>query len=298
MDNCLDCGNNDYNYDERLGEFACNLCGLVAVSDIVEETSTGFTKNGEVIRSADKGHLGSFIGKERGKGFAKLRNTHTRSVNSQERALKIGITHCNMALSELTDGHFTDELKETVASYYRRVISAHLLRGDSYEVRASAIVYYAMKEFGFSITLNECAVKTSVMVKPLFKAVRKIATFMRKPHLLSTRNAQTDMEKYAKRISEEREFIKDCSTIGAYLERLYDSMNKPITTTFFAVVLYITAELRKERITQNTIAKSMDITTVTIRSNLNQILKELGMPNRHLLAMLTVEDFVSGVRYD
>ena len=40
--------------------------------------------------------------------------------------------------SELTDGHFTDELKETIASYYKRIISAHLLRGDSYEIRASA----------------------------------------------------------------------------------------------------------------------------------------------------------------
>ena len=46
MESCIDCGTNEFNFDERLGEYACNNCGLVAVSEVVEDSSTGFS-NGE-----------------------------------------------------------------------------------------------------------------------------------------------------------------------------------------------------------------------------------------------------------
>jgi hypothetical protein len=42
----------------------------------------------------------------------------------------------------------------------------------------------------------------------------------------------------------------------------------------------------------------MNVTTVTIRTNTKAILNELGMPNRHLLEIITIEQFISGVRYD
>lgn len=297
MESCIDCGTNEFNFDERLGEFACNNCGLVAVSEIVEDTTSGFS-NGELVRSGDKGRLGSVIGNERFIGAGRLRRTSKTARGSFERSLSIGITHCNMVLSELTDGVFSSELKESVAIYYKKVITAHLLKGYSYEVRATAIVFFALKEFGYSVTLNECATKTGVLVKPLFKCVRVVASYMRKPHLLSRRNAQTEMEKYVSLIDESREFIRDCSTIGAYLERHYDNTNRAITKSFFALTIYITSMIKNKSIKQVEIAKQIGVTTVTIRTNTKAILNELGMPNRHILCMLTVEQFISGVRYD
>lgn len=298
MDSCLDCGMSEFDYDERIGEFTCSYCGLVAISELVEETSSAFDSKGEIVRSGDRGHLGSLVGPERGKGFSKLRKTQTRGKGSFERAIDIGITHCNMVLSELTEGTFTPELKETVAIYYKKIITAHLLRGRSYEVRASAVVFYALKEFGYSITLNECASKTGVLVKPLFKAVRNVANFLRKPHLLSSRNAQSEMQKYCNLFDKTNEFWRDCSMVGAYLERHFENTNRPITKTFFAISIYMTALLTKRNLKQCDIAKEMNVTTVTIRTNTKAILNELGMPNRHLLEIITIEQFISGVRYD
>ncbi len=298
MDSCLDCNGESFDFDNRLGEFTCSNCGLVAVSNLVEETISGYSKSGDLIRSGDKGKLGSLVGPEKGKGFGKLRKLEKRSKSSFERSIDIGITHCNMVLSELTDGHFTQELKESVAEYYKKIITAHLLRGRSYEIRASAVVFFTLKEYGYSITLNECAVKSGVLVKPLFKAVRTIASYLKKPHLLSRRNAASEMQRYCLQFDDSTEFWRDCSTVGAYLERHFDNTNRPITKTFFAITIYITILLRKMKIKQCDIAKELDVTTVTIRTNTKKILNELGMPNRHLLEIITIEQFVSGVRYD
>ena len=69
--------------------------------------------------------------------------------------------------------------------YYKQIITAHKLKGYSYEVRAGAIVFFTLKEFGFAITISECASTIGILEKRLFKATRIVAAHFQKPYLLA-----------------------------------------------------------------------------------------------------------------
>ena len=299
MNTCLDCGSKKFDLDDRLGEFVCNACGLVAISGMIEETTPDYRQEGELGRTADRGKLGSFVGKEKGRGFGKLRRTERYSQSSHERTLNEGIKYCNMVLSDLTEGTFSAGLKETIGIYYKKVITAHLLRGYSYEIRAASIVFFTLKEYGYSLTIQECAKKIGVLEKPLFKCARIVARFFEKPHLLAHRNVSGEIEKYCQEIKRnDQAFVSDARKIGIYLEQVYNNNNWPITKTFFAVVIYITTSIRRMGVVQHRITDATDITEVSLRNNMKKVLTILGIPNRHLLQVITVEQFVSGVRYD
>ena len=41
---CIECGNNNFNFDEWLGENICSECGLVEITEPFEQTVSFFNK--------------------------------------------------------------------------------------------------------------------------------------------------------------------------------------------------------------------------------------------------------------
>ena len=163
---CTECGCLESEFDEVLGERTCKDCGLVLVTEMFEETVHILSEQGDVKHSSDKGRLGSVI---TGKGSYKFNRFNKNNVMPTH--IQTGLMHCNMVLSAVVPNM---NLKERVQSLYIELLNKRLLVSYSYEERASAVVFYALKENRTPRTFKEVCSEFSANRKRVMRLVRKI----------------------------------------------------------------------------------------------------------------------------
>lgn len=302
---CLECGEREYTLDDRLGSFVCNTCGLVAESIILEETTYSFNKAGETIHSPDKGQLGSApINANEGIGYRLKRAERFHGHKHRQQSLEINIKYSKMALTEMTNGDFTPLSQETLVEYCRRAHSVGLFKRTPYEVRAGALVFFTLKELGRPITIKQTAKKLDISQRSLFKQVRIVARFFRNPHVIAQKNVPQEIDLLVSKLCpNDFEFLKTAHIIGKYVEGIYYAKPKPITKTFFATVLNVTRTILHRNFSLVRIAEVTETSSVSTRNNTNELLRDLGFTvkgkaKRELLQMITVDDFVNGIRFD
>ena len=163
---CDECGCTENEYDEVLGEKVCKDCGLVLVTEMFEETVHILNKTGELKHSSDKGQLGSII---TGKGSYKFNKFGKNSVMPKN--VQNGIMHCNMVLASVAPQL---ELQPRVEKLYLDLLSKGIFGRSQYEARASAIVFYALKENGTPYSFKEVCSEFEPNQKVVKRLVRKI----------------------------------------------------------------------------------------------------------------------------
>ena len=120
---------------------------------------------------------------------------------------------------------------------------------------------------------------------------------MRKPYVLHRRNIRSEIEKYALQIRpDDYPLVGDCIDVAFVLQNVYEENNIPITKSFFAISIYFTNLLIKRGLTQARVCEGCKISEVSLRNNVKKILNALGIPNRHYLSSMTIDEFKNGVR--
>tara|TARA_R100001463_G_scaffold135033_1_gene197833 strand:- start:130 stop:972 length:843 start_codon:yes stop_codon:yes gene_type:complete len=277
---------------------------LVAESVILEETTYNFNKAGETIHSADKGILGSAPINANDRIGYRLKRAERYHGDKKHQSLNTNIKYSKMALTEMTDGEFTPLSQETLVNYCRRAHSVGLFKRTPYEVRAGALVFFTLKELGKPITIKQTAKKLDISERSLFKQVRIVARFFRNPHVIAQKNVPQEIDLLVSKLCpSDFEFLKNAHIIGKHIEGIYYAKPKPITKTFFATVLNVTRSILHRNFSLVKIAEVTETTTVSTRNNTNELLKDLGFtvkgkPKRELLQMITVDDFINGIRFD
>lgn len=76
-------------------------------------------------------------------------------------------------------------LRDQILWNYKVIQKERILAGMSLEVRAAALVYYTFKDNGISRSIDEVCSKNSAHPRQVAKSARRIATFFRKPWILS-----------------------------------------------------------------------------------------------------------------
>ena len=165
---CDECGSNETEYNEQLGEICCKLCGLVIVTEMFEET-VRIVDNGECVASSDNGRLGSVI---TGAGSYKFNRWGKDSVFPKK--VIEGFFHCNMVLSNVAPQM---KLKARVEELYLLFLNKGLFGRTSYEARATAVVYYALLENGTQHSIKEVSEEFPDSMKSAKKLIRKIKQF-------------------------------------------------------------------------------------------------------------------------
>ena len=147
---CEECQSQNNEFNERLGEIVCKDCGLVLITEMFEETVHILDSAGELVHSPDKNKLGSVI---TGKGSFKYNKYGLNSVLPKH--IQNGIRFCNMVLANVAPN---SSLQARVEKLYIDCLNRNIFGRTQYEARATAVVYYALKENGTPHTIKDvCA---------------------------------------------------------------------------------------------------------------------------------------------
>jgi len=302
---CKECGNNNFTFDNILGEKVCDDCGLVTVEEIFERVTSsiymdGLTKHWK--EGDTKSSLGSQVGykTEGNKIGSKLRRTATRhNKTSYERTIETGIRYCMLVASEYP---ISFSIKEQISNTYVTLLRKHNFRGWTYEERAGAVTFYTLKDNGIRTTIKEMAKYSGADTNRIHKLTRKIASILHRPWVLSQTNPIGDIEKYCQDLDMDFSFTRDCIKVYSALVLPFEQYNKQFNLAAISSIIYIASLLTNLRLRQIDIASKLEISEVSIRANLKKICIMIGIDqikikqtNSMYLSKLTLEEFTHGV---
>jgi len=300
---CKECGDNSFTYDELLGEKVCDVCGLVTVEEIFERVTSSIYMDGlnKHWKEGDtKSSMGSNVGfkNEGNKIGSKLRRTATRhNKTSYERTIETGIRYCMLVAAEYPISY---SIKEQISKTYTILLQKHHLRGWTYEERAGAVTFYTLKDNGIRTTIKELAKYSGADTNRIHKLARKIACILHRPWVLSQTNPISDIEKYCQDLNMDFTFTRSCLKVYSALVSPFEQHNKQFGLGAVSSIIYITSLLTNIKLRQIDIAAKLEISEISIRSNLKQICIMLGIDqtkenNSRYISKLTIEEFIHGV---
>ncbi len=234
MKRCDECGITNSSFDEEMGEHTCNECGLVIITEMFEETVHILNSVGENVRSADKGHLGSII---TGEGSYKF-NRFKRSVVPQN--IQQGLLHCNMVLANFSP---TDSFKERVEKIYMEAYRKNVFGKFSYENRATAVVFYALKERGTPIPLKKVMEEFEVEPKKVRRIIRKLNSLYRNQINFTEVNPAYQLEYHVLQITKDRVYLQQCLEVLARFENIVSNSNFTKSKSYYASICWITTNV-------------------------------------------------------
>jgi len=295
LNNCSECGKNIL-FDENRGLLVCEKCGLIHSEKHIDQgpewrafdsdqrkkrTRTGAPMT---LMIHDKG-LSTMIdwknkdifGKEIS---AKIRGQIYRLRKWQSRIRVSDATERNLtfALSELdrmsSNLDLQRNLRECSAKIYRDAVEAHLIRGRSIEGVAAASLYAACRMYKVPRTLNEIAEVARVNKKEIGRSYRFISK-----ELELNLNPTKPLD-FLTRFVSELELSNECQKIAKKVIKMAEirgltSGRGP--TGVCAAAIYAASIISKERRTQRAIAKTSQVTEVTVRNRFNELVENLNL---------------------
>jgi len=293
--NCGECGENIL-FDENRGLLVCEMCGLVHSEKHIDQgpewrafdsdqkkkrTRTGAPMT---LMIHDKG-LSTMIdwknkdifGKEIS---AKIRGQIYRLRKWQSRIRVSDATERNLtfALSELdrmsSNLDLQKNLRECSAKIYRDAVRAHLIRGRSIEGVTAASLYAACRMYKVPRTLNEIAEVARVNKKEIGRSYRFISR-----ELELNLNPTKPLD-FLTRFISELELSTECHKLAKkviMMAELRGLTSGRGPTGVCAAAIYAASILAKERRTQRAIAKTSQVTEVTVRNRFNELIENLDL---------------------
>lgn len=267
---CDECSSNDNYFDETQGERICNNCGLVLVSEMFEETVHILDKGGNVQHSADKGKLGSVI---TGKGSYKYNKFGKNSVIPQH--IQTGIMHCNMVLAHVAP-HLN--LSERVEKLYLDLNNKAVFGRSQYEARATAVVYYALRENGTPHSFSEVMGEFEPSLKVVKRLVRKINQIYRNQATYKPINPQYLLEKCLIKITDDLVFKRQVIKVLEFFEAKVEQNTFNRGRSYYASIIWIASNIFvNTQITQVLITKQTGFSRFNIRRQTKEILSMIGL---------------------
>lgn len=234
MKNCKECGITDSSFNEVMGEHVCNNCGLVLVTEMFEETVHILDASGELNHTPDKGKLGSVI---TGKGSHKFNRFKSNILPAN---IQQGLMHCSMVLSNFSP---TPSMKDRVEKIYMEAYRKGLFGKFPYEDRATAVVYYALKERGTPLPMKVVMEEFEVIPKRVRKIVRKLNTLYRNQINYTEVNPAYQLEYHVLQISDDKKYLKQCLDVLARFEYIVSNSNYTKGKCYYAAICWITSNV-------------------------------------------------------
>lgn len=267
---CDECGNNETEFNERLGETCCVECGLVIQTEMFEETTHILNSQGELVHSSDSRVLGSVI---TGKGAFKY-NAHGKASVLPKKILE-GLIHCNMVLTNVAPQM---GLRDRVEEIYIRFMNKNLFGKTTYEARATATVYYALLENGTEHSIKEVSEEFPDSLKSARKLVKKIKTAVGVSNLPYNPNFR--LNRTAKLISNDLIFIAEAEAALVFFETKIANSNYTKSPAYYTAICWITAKrMVHPTILRKTIAEKTKTNVKTIYVETRKLLELIGYNN-------------------
>lgn len=292
---CPECGSTNLVADSEMGEYVCGRCGLVIEENIPSHEAEwrAFTLQERDARARagtptdyshyDKG-LSTVIRVERdafGRPLSpqvkqqmwRLRRWHTRSKvhASQSRNLMLAMSELQR-LSDIL--HIPSSVQDMAAIIYRKTLNEGLVRGRSISGMVAGALYAAIRFSKLPRTLKEIAEASQRTPKEI---ARSYSVIVRN---LDMRMPIDDPTYYVTKVAEKAKVSSDVEGLAIHLIKI---AKKNYATTgkdpsgLAAAILYLSARMLKEKVTQARLAKAANVTEVTVRNRKRDLMKSLKL---------------------
>jgi transcription initiation factor TFIIB len=292
---CPECGSTNLVADSEMGEYVCGSCGLVIEENIPSHEAEwrAFTPQERDARARagattdyshyDKG-LSTVIRVERdafGRSLSpkvkqqmwRLRRWQTRSKvhASQSRNLMLAMSELQR-LSDILQ--IPSSVHDMAAIVYRKTLNEGLVRGRSISGMVAGALYAAIRFSKLPRTLKEIAEASQRTQKEI---ARSYSVIVRN---LDMRMPVDDPTYYVTKVAEKAKVSSDVEGLAIHLiktaKRNYATTGKD-PSGLAAAILYLSARMLKEKITQARLAKAANVTEVTVRNRKRDLIKSLKL---------------------
>jgi len=292
LEECPECGSNDFIEDETRGELRCARCGLVVKEHMIDRgqewrafdsdqisrrARTGapltFTKHDKGLTTEIGKGLGELYkvpGKKRAQ-YYRLRKWHKRLIESKDRNLSFALSELQRIISFL---NLPKPVHERIARYYEEAVDKGLVRGRSIESVIAALVYAVSRQFGTPRTLDEIAEASGLEKREIGRTYRYVA------RELTVRILPADPKDFVPRFCS---ILNLSDKVQANAIKILKNAKKlDITsgkgpTGVAAAAIYIACVLAGEKRTQREVASIVNVTEVTIRNRYKELVEKLGL---------------------
>ncbi len=282
---CSECGGKKLIRDYEKGEIICANCGLIISENIVDfgpewrafdaEQKEKRARGGAPVKfmRPNKGLVteidqynrdirGVKISPKKQAQLYRMRKWHKRVsiATSMERNLGIALAEMDRIASSLG---LPENIKESSALLYRRVVKEELIRGRLIESVVSAVIYAICRMHGIPRTLDEIAKASGIEKKEIGRAYRFIKTE------LGVDVPLTDPSQYVPKFAVALKLGPPVQEVAVKL--IKKSVKKGLIsgrgpTVVAAAALYIASAMHGEKRTQKEVANVAGVTEVTIRN--------------------------------
>ncbi|NPD87254.1 MAG: transcription initiation factor IIB [Asgard group archaeon] len=292
---CPDCNSTKLTFDSSRGEISCGNCGLVVEDSYIDQTAewrayskdqhikrarTGTPKNllsydhyGTLIDYSNKDIYGNSLSPEKASQMFRLRTLQRRAVlqYGTERNLLRALNEIKRISSQL---NLTVKVRETAAMIYRKILKTGLVRGRSTEALVSAALYLSCRLHKHPASLEDVADKTRLTKKKLAKNFRLLLKHLDLKMPLAS--PESSIAKFASALNFSPKVLSDAQNILAQAKAAKITVGKN-PNSLAAAALYISALQNKIKCPQNEIAKTCQITEVTLRNRYKEFIRVLKL---------------------
>ena len=292
---CPECGSNNIVIDSDMGEYICSRCGLVIEENLQSEeaewrafttqerdararagTPTNYShydKGLSTIIRVEKDAYGRPLSPKVKQQMWRLRRWQTRSKvhASQSRNLMLAMSELQR-LSDIL--HMPSSVHDMAAVIYRKALNEGLVRGRSIGGMVAGALYAAVRFTKVPRTLKEIAEASQRGGKEI---ARSYSVIVRN---LDMRMPIDDPTDYITKVAENAGVSSEVE--GLAINLLREAKNNYATTGkdpsgLAAAILYLSAKMLKEKVTQAQLAKAANVTEVTVRNRKRDLMKSLSL---------------------
>lgn len=292
---CPECNSSKLTFDSTRGEICCGICGLVVEDSYIDQSAewraytkeqhvrrarTGTPKNllsydhyGTLIDYSNKDIFGNSLSPEKASQMFRLRTLQRRAVlqYGTERNLLRALNEIKRISSQL---NLTVKVRETAAMIYRKILKTGLVRGRSIEALVSAALYLSCRLHKHPASLEDVADKTRLNKKKLAKNFRLLLKHLDLKMPLAS--PESSIAKFASVLNFPPKVLTNAQTILSQAKSAKITVGKN-PNSLAAAALYIAALQNKIKCPQNEIAKTCQITEVTLRNRYKEFVKVLKL---------------------
>ncbi|MEE9410099.1 MAG: TFIIB-type zinc ribbon-containing protein [Candidatus Heimdallarchaeota archaeon] len=292
---CPDCNSVKLTFDSTRGEVSCGHCGVVVEDSYIDQSAewrayskeqhvkrarTGTPKNlltydqyGTLIDYSNKDIFGNSLSPEKASQMFRLRTLQRRAVlqYGTERNLLRALNEIKRISSQL---NLTLKVRETAAMIYRKILKTGLVRGRSTEALVSAALYLSCRLHRQPASLQDIADKTRLDKKKLAKNFRLLLKHLDLKMPLAS--PESSIAKFASILNFSPKVLNDAQSILTRAKSAKITVGKN-PNSLAAAALYIAALQNKTKCPQNEIAKTCQITEVTLRNRYKEFIRVLKL---------------------
>lgn len=325
---CSECNSITTTFDERMGETICADCGLILSVNIFEESKARLNNGGSIVLDRDTYALGKGLGSMIIRSDVKDKKSYSLFEQQKRTVYDSPSTKFRLSASIFLSYYNGKELLQEATKKFITMKEEHLVRSLPIENVAAGIVYYILKDKGFSVSLKEFSRQTKIPVKNIVRTskrakkkfgstdfdftnidniitetierirVRQQVTIRRfnKTHINTPEGYEIFRNNRSTFEDIQGDLRRDCYRFAEYVKRCYDLFNETLTKSDIIASMWVVSQIHNSQsITTAALSECGGFSEPTLREKRRRICSNLKL-EADKIKLYTIDNIIDGVR--